>query len=100
MKKKMIHLFLTLVFSLSLIHCVVVRPRQAPPPPPPRKIVKIRKPGPNYVWVPGHHVWRKGRYIWVDGYWKKGRRGHVWVKGHWEKRGGHWVWVKGYWRKR
>ena len=99
MIKKMINVFLMLVFSLSLIHCVVARPRQAPPPPP-RKLVKIRKPGSNYTWIPGHYKWRKGRYYWVKGYWKKGRRGHVWVKGHWVKRGGHWVYIEGHWRKR
>ena len=100
MIKKIVNLFLVLVFSFSLINCVAtVRPRHSPPPPP-RKIAKIRKPGANYFWVPGHYVWRNGSYHWASGYWKKKRPGRVWVSGHWVKRGGHWVYVKGHWRRR
>lgn len=100
MIKKIVHLFLVVVFSISLFNCVAtVRPRHAPPPPP-RKIVKIHKPGPNYFWVPGHYEWRHGSYHWVSGHWAKKRAGMVWVSGHWVKRGGNWVYVKGHWRRK
>lgn len=56
-------------------------------------------PGPGYVWVGGHYVWR-GRWVWVPGYWGRPPYGYaVWVPGHWDRRPGGWIWVEGRWRR-
>jgi len=35
-------------------------------------VVKISKPGPNYVWVECHWKFNKfGKKVWVRGHWKK-----------------------------
>ncbi|NIM11224.1 MAG: BcpO-related WXXGXW repeat protein, partial [Candidatus Aminicenantes bacterium] len=85
--KKLFGFVLVLVFSFSLMNCAPPRPVREPPPRP-RREARPPKPGPNYIWVSGHHVWRHGRWVWVSGHWVKKRPGMVWVQGHWEKRGG------------
>lgn len=68
-------------------------------PPPPIQETMTVSPGPNYVWIPGHHAWRGDNYFWEPGHWEirpGGRRD--WVPGHWKETGRGWVWVEGHWR--
>lgn len=90
--------FLLLTFFISIVSCVVVRPRHAPPPP--RTEMRSVKPGPNFVWIPGHWKWSHGDWVWIGGHWTKRKPGKVWVPGHWVKRGGRYHWVPGHWRRR
>ncbi|MDB6128621.1 MAG: hypothetical protein JWM35_2517, partial [Verrucomicrobia bacterium] len=71
-----------------------------PPPPivvhraPPRPVVEERtiSPGPDYVWVAGHHAWRGGDWVWVRGNWERPpQRGAVWVESRWDDRNQNWV---------
>ena len=98
MIKKIIHVFMIIVISLSLTNCVTVRPKREPPPP--RKEVRTHRPGPNYFWIAGHYEWRHRHWVWTPGHWEKRRPGQVWVRGHWVKKRGRLVWVPGHWRKR
>jgi hypothetical protein len=98
MIRKIINFVLILVFSFGLFYCAPPRPVHKPPPP--KREVRAPRPGPNYIWVSGHHEWRAGRWVWVSGHWIKKRPGMVWVQGHWVKRGNRWVWVKGHWKRR
>ena len=112
----------SLIFGLSLFSgCVVERPRRvyvrpAPPPvaverpapagvivvreapPPPRVEIIPPRPGPRFVWYPGH--WRyNGRYYWVPGRWERPPHANViWIAPHWELRGGGYVFIEGVWR--
>lgn len=62
------------------------------PPPPPR-------PGPAYVWEPGHWRWNGYRYEWRPGHYiPGGPQYRQFVPGHWAMRGGTWVWVPQHWR--
>lgn len=68
------------------------------PPAPPREMLTVR-PGPRYVWVPGHYEWLRGRYVWVSGFWAiPPRRGAAWRPGYWAPRGSRYAWTDGYWR--
>lgn len=70
--------------------------RTAPPARP--RIVRARRPGPNYIWCDGHYDHRGGRYVWVKGRWRRPpRAGAVWVAGNWTLRGGTYVFVAGRW---
>ena len=33
--------------------------------------ITVIKPGPKYVWVPGHFVHKNGKKVWIPGHWKK-----------------------------
>lgn len=67
-------------------------------PAPPREFVTIR-PGPRYVWIPGHYQWVRNRHSWVKGHGvAPPRSGAVWVPGYWTPRRGGYVWITGYWR--
>ena len=81
-------------------------------PPPPHGVVYVRvappapvyeeiavAPGPEFVWIRGHHRWEGERYVWVPGHYE--RRPHVrarWVEGHWRHSRQGWYWVEGHWR--
>ena len=78
--------------------------RLGPPPPivvhraPPRPVVEHMSvsPGPDYVWVAGHHAWRGNDWVWVQGSWERPpQRGAVWVESRWDDRNQNWV--DGYW---
>ncbi len=99
MIRKIIKFVVLLIFSFGLFYCAPPRPFHEPPPPP-RRELRPHKPGPNYVWIPGHHEWRHGRWVWISGHWVKERPGMYWVEGHWVKRGNRWVWIEGHWRRR
>jgi hypothetical protein len=68
-------------------------------PPPPRQEVRVRAPGPGFVWVSGYWIRRHHRYVWVEGRWARPPhgRGH-WYGPHWERRGGNYVFIEGSWR--
>jgi len=68
--------------------------RDTPPPPVAEQLVPA--PGPNFVWIAGHWVWR-GRWVWAPGHWEAMRPGAAWMAGHWERHHGGYVWVEGYW---
>lgn len=68
-----------------------------PPPPPPGEYIPAA-PGPDYVWIRGHYVWREGRYVWSPGHYVVRRSGAVWVEGRYENRPEGYVWVEGHWR--
>lgn len=68
-------------------------------PPPPIGETMTVAPGPGYIWIPGHHVWRSDAYVWEGGRWElrpAGRR--EWVPGYWKETRRGWVWVEGHWR--
>ena|SRR5690349_18894827 len=71
-----------------------------PAAPPPRVAESITvAPGPEYLWVPGYHVWNGSAYIWTPGRWERrpaNRR--AWVPGHWNHDRHGWYWVEGHWR--
>ena len=94
----------TALAALLLTGCVVADPPAvAAPPraPAPQVEVAPPSPGPAYVWVPGHWVWRRRAYVWVPGYWAVPTApGYVWVPGHWAARGAGYVWIEGRWRAR
>jgi WXXGXW repeat (2 copies) len=87
-----------------LAGCIVAEPPVvAAPPPPPAVQVEAppASPGPAYVWVPGHWVWRRRGYVWAPGFWAvPAAPGYVWAPGHWAPRGGGFVWIEGRWRAR
>ncbi|HTW72510.1 MAG TPA: hypothetical protein VME47_21705, partial [Acetobacteraceae bacterium] len=77
----------------------------APPPmpaapPPPRVEVMPARPGPRYVWEPGHWHWNGVRYVWFGGHYvlRHPGWGHYvpgrWV---WHPRWGRWDWVPAHW---
>ncbi len=56
-------------------------------------------PGPDYVWIGGHHVWRDGGYRWEHGrYEKRPRAGARWVPGQWRHHARGWYWRDGRWK--
>ena len=67
------------------------------PPPPSRVEVRVAKPAPHAVWIPGRWIWKRSRYVWMAGYWEVKPKGKVWVPGHWQKRPRGWVWIPGHW---
>lgn len=97
--------FLVFVFALvsHLSACV-----PGPPPgarfvagaPPPAVVETYGvAPGPEFVWIPGHHEWRDDAWAWVAGSWEKPPREHAeWVRGRWEHERRGWYWVEGRWR--
>lgn len=72
-----------------------------PPGPPPADKSEIRpaSPGPDFIWVPGHWVWKNHQWDWLPGHWQKVRSGYTWVPAHWVKRGRRWVYVPGRWKR-
>ena len=82
------------------------------PPPPPLGVVYVRRPppraevevigvapGPEFVWIAGHHTWVGGTYVWSPGHWERRPRARArWVPGHWRHAGGGWYWVDGHWK--
>jgi len=56
-------------------------------------------PGPDFIWVGGHHIWRGGGYTWRKGSWQKPpRAGARWEKGRWERSGRGWRYRDGSWK--
>ena len=57
-------------------------------------------PGPDFVWIGGHHVWHNNAYAWDPGRYE--RRPHanaVWVSGSWKHHASHgWYWTDGRWK--
>jgi hypothetical protein len=98
-----------LVAALGLSAMLLSGCVEAPPPgtayasmaPPPAEVdVAVGvAPGPDYIWIGGHHVWRGDAYAWQAGTW--GRRPHpnaVWVPGVWSHHRLGWYWRDGHWR--
>ncbi|MGH9442278.1 MAG: YXWGXW repeat-containing protein [Thermoanaerobaculia bacterium] len=55
-------------------------------------------PGPDFVWVGGHHIWRGGGYTWQKGRWEKPpRRNAHWTKGAWQHSNRGWRYRDGRW---
>jgi hypothetical protein len=74
---------------------VVVRSQ----PPPERYEAVGIAPGPGYVFIRGHWVWRHDRWEWMGGRWElPAQPGNVWISGQWVARGGGWVWVEGHYQ--
>lgn len=98
--KKLICLFLPLLFSISYLNAQVVV--KVKPVPPRAVIKKPPKPGPNFIWIEGTWRWDKKtkQYIWVPGHWEKIKPNAVWVEGHWVKTPQGWKWVPGHWKKK
>ena len=66
-------------------------------PPPERMEVIPQDPGPGYIWIRGHWVWRHERWEWFDGHWDRvARPGYAWIPGQWVARGSGWVWIEGH----
>jgi hypothetical protein len=68
---------------------------------PPAPIVETRivAPGPEYVWLPGYHMWNGSAYAWVPGRWDRPPRPRaVWVAGRWVRERRGWYFADGHWR--
>ena len=75
----------------------VVYVRHAPPAA--RAEAIERSPGPDYVWIAGHHAWVAGTWVWSPGHWERRPRPHAhWVAGRWRHNSHGWYWVEGNWR--
>jgi hypothetical protein len=98
--KRTIFLLSTLFFVFIFISgcgpsVVVVRERPLPP-----RYSQPLAPGPNYIWVSGEWLGRRGGYEYRQGYWVVARPGHLhYIEGHWQRRRHGWFWVRGYWRR-
>jgi len=56
-------------------------------------------PGPDFIWVGGHHVWTGRGYTWHKGNWSKPpRAGAHWEKGTWEQTNHGWHYRDGSWK--
>lgn len=56
-------------------------------------------PGPDFVWIGGHHVWHSGAYHWEKGRWEKPpHAGARWERGRWEHTSRGWRYTDGRWR--
>lgn len=67
---------------------------------PPRRVVveerRVAAPGPNYVWIAGHHTWENGRWVWIQGAWiVPPQPGALWVEGRWDPQTQGWT--EGHW---
>jgi hypothetical protein len=65
-------LFLVVALSLVLVACSGSITVNSDTKPAPRREAKPNRPGPKYVWVPGH--WKKVKprtWRWVPGHWKR-----------------------------
>ncbi|MGH7144624.1 MAG: hypothetical protein ACREJ2_10940 [Planctomycetota bacterium] len=72
--------------------------REAPPPP--RQEYMTRRPGEDYVWIPGRWVWNH-HWDWVRGHWvRRPRHGAEWVPAHWDREPRGWVYRPGHWENR
>lgn len=100
-------LILALLIALTtpiLVTSCVVRGRHgrvyvAVAPPPVVVEARTTAPGPEYIWIEGHHEWDGSRYVWVHGRWeRRPRAGGEWISGHWERTRRGWYWVEGHWR--
>ncbi|MGB7218515.1 MAG: hypothetical protein WBD07_06870 [Vicinamibacterales bacterium] len=69
---------------------------------PPAPVVEpvFVRPGPGYIWLPGHYAWNGVVYVWVPGRWERPPRVRArWVPAHWEhSRKYGWYFVEGHWR--
>jgi hypothetical protein len=70
---------------------------------PPAPVVELDvmgvAPGPDHVWIAGHHAWEKSQYVWVPGRWDKRPHGGAhWVKGEWHHHERGWYWTDGHWK--
>jgi hypothetical protein len=73
----------------------------APPPPLRREVIVVR-PGPGFVWVPGHWDWApyRHRYVWVAGAWVRPPFRHaVWVGPVWRHHRHRAYFLRGHWRR-
>jgi hypothetical protein len=89
--------------ALSLPACVV-----GPPPgtvyasyAPPAAEIEVAgvAPGPDFVWIAGHHTWSGTAYVWSPGRYE--RRPHAnarWVGGAWVHHSRGWYWREGRWK--
>ncbi|MGE5277482.1 MAG: hypothetical protein ACM3SU_10845 [Acidobacteriota bacterium] len=68
------------------------------PPGSPVEVIGVA-PGPDYVWIRGHHRWSGSAYVWVPGHWAaRPRHGAVWIDGHWAHHHKGWYWRDGHWK--
>jgi hypothetical protein len=51
----------------------------------------------GYIWVGGHHEWRRHRYVWRRGHYVHERRGYEYAPGRWERHENHYDWHDGAW---
>jgi hypothetical protein len=72
------------------------------PPPPVQDEVVVAAPGPDFVWVGGHHEWVASRkaYEWTAGSWVHPPHPHAtWVAPRYEERGGRRIYHAGHWQR-
>ena len=72
------------------------------PVPPKVKMLSPKKPGSEYVLIPGHWVWHRPTkmYVWVGPNWTPRKDSKVWVPGHWKQFPKGWKWIPGHWEKK
>jgi hypothetical protein len=55
-------------------------------------------PGPDFVWIRGHHRWTGSAYAWDAGRWeRRPHAGAVWHDGQWVHHSKGWYWREGHW---
>jgi hypothetical protein len=91
---------LALAFSLSPSLAFAHDHRSYPREPPPAVRVEVSEPRPGYVWVGGHHRYRRDHYVWTRGRYQHERRGRGWRDGAWERHDDHYDWRRGGWQRR
>jgi hypothetical protein len=58
-------------------------------PPPPRMERRMRRPGPQHVWIEGYWDRRDDRWAWESGRWEEpARRGSYWIKPQYHRESG------------
>lgn len=66
-------------------------------PPAPRYERRIRRPGPDYVWVAGSYDWQDGRWAWVPGRWDRPQGRARWIGARYVRDGGGYRYEPGHW---
>ena len=69
-------------------------PRDAPPTAVEERPGRSRR---GYIWVGGHHRWRRNHYYWNHGHYARERRGYEYAPGHWDHHEDHYDWYDGEW---
>jgi hypothetical protein len=72
--------------------------REGPRTPPPAVVEEHYSPRRGYIWVGGHHAWRRHRYFWTRGHYVRERRGYEYEPGRWQLRDDrYYEWHDGEW---
>ncbi len=101
--KRLVILAIAIFFILALLNSkgnaqVVVKVK---PVPPKINMINPKKPGTDFVLIPGHWIWHRPSkmYAWVGPSWVPKKENKKWVPGHWKKLPKGWKWIPGHWER-